>query len=143
LLPMLMPLAWNLLGGVNAATLNDPVFSATIGAILAGAIFGDHCSPISDTQRSFRRPRPDASTCSTSQHNSPMHCSRPSLRCCWGICPLDLEFRGGCACPWQSWPALAESYCWAKKLMQLIPSRCYSRRPWFSEHRQTSASHDQ
>ncbi len=49
LLPMLLPLAWNLVGGANAEKLNDPVFSATIGAILAGAIFGDHCSPISDT----------------------------------------------------------------------------------------------
>ena len=49
LVPMLMPLAWNLLSGDNAERLHDPVFSATIGAILAGAIFGDHCSPISDT----------------------------------------------------------------------------------------------
>ena len=48
LVPVLLPLAWNLLGG-HAETLNNPVFAATIGAILAGAIFGDHCSPISDT----------------------------------------------------------------------------------------------
>jgi Na+/H+ antiporter NhaC len=48
LVPMLLPLAWNLLGA-HAETLNNPVFAATIGAILAGAIFGDHCSPISDT----------------------------------------------------------------------------------------------
>jgi len=37
-----------------AATLADfqfesPMFIATIGAVLAGAVFGDHCSPISDT----------------------------------------------------------------------------------------------
>jgi Na+/H+ antiporter NhaC len=48
LIPMLLPLAWNLLGG-HPETVNDPVFTAAIGAILAGAIFGDHCSPISDT----------------------------------------------------------------------------------------------
>lgn len=48
LIPMLLPLAWNLLGG-HPETANDPIFAATIGAILAGAIFGDHCSPISDT----------------------------------------------------------------------------------------------
>jgi Na+/H+ antiporter NhaC len=48
LVPMLLPLAWNLLGG-HPETTDDPVFAATIGAILAGAIFGDHCSPISDT----------------------------------------------------------------------------------------------
>ncbi|MEO2035373.1 MAG: Na+/H+ antiporter NhaC family protein, partial [Planctomycetaceae bacterium] len=49
LMPMVMQLAWNLLGGPNNMTLRDPVSAATIGAILAGAIFGDHCSPISDT----------------------------------------------------------------------------------------------
>ncbi len=48
LIPMMLPLAWNLLGA-HEETLNNPVFAATIGAILAGAIFGDHCSPISDT----------------------------------------------------------------------------------------------
>lgn len=39
-----------------AGLLNDvspaealPLFHATIGAVLAGAVFGDHCSPISDT----------------------------------------------------------------------------------------------
>ena len=31
------------------AVLNDPIVLATTGAVLAGAIFGDHCSPISDT----------------------------------------------------------------------------------------------
>ena len=29
--------------------VEHPIFLATVGAILAGAIFGDHCSPISDT----------------------------------------------------------------------------------------------
>jgi Na+/H+ antiporter NhaC len=29
--------------------INDPLLIATIGSVLAGAIFGDHCSPISDT----------------------------------------------------------------------------------------------
>jgi Na+/H+ antiporter NhaC len=27
----------------------SPLFYSTVGAVLAGAIFGDHCSPISDT----------------------------------------------------------------------------------------------
>ena len=27
----------------------SPVLVATVGAVLAGAVFGDHCSPISDT----------------------------------------------------------------------------------------------
>ena len=37
------------LGATGVATTGDAVFLATTGAILAGAIFGDHCSPISDT----------------------------------------------------------------------------------------------
>ena len=49
LVPMLIPLAWSLLGATGVATTGDAVFLATTGAILAGAIFGDHCSPISDT----------------------------------------------------------------------------------------------
>ena len=28
---------------------HEPLLIATIGSVLAGAIFGDHCSPISDT----------------------------------------------------------------------------------------------
>ena len=50
LLPMFIPLAWSVLSAtVATVSVNDPVFLATVGAILAGAIFGDHCSPISDT----------------------------------------------------------------------------------------------
>jgi len=49
MVPMLLPLAFTLCGGTESAAIDHPVFAATIGAILAGAIFGDHCSPISDT----------------------------------------------------------------------------------------------
>lgn len=49
LVPMLLPFAWTVLGGSDGASVADPVFAGTAGAILAGAIFGDHCSPISDT----------------------------------------------------------------------------------------------
>ena len=50
LLPLAVPIAF----GVTAAAGFDDsaahqVFLATISAVLAGAIFGDHCSPISDT----------------------------------------------------------------------------------------------
>jgi len=50
LVPMFIPMAAAILGSADApVSPNDPVFLATVGAILAGAIFGDHCSPISDT----------------------------------------------------------------------------------------------
>ncbi len=50
LMPMVVTLTHSILlaqhGGVTA---QDPILLACIGSVLAGAIFGDHCSPISDT----------------------------------------------------------------------------------------------
>jgi Na+/H+ antiporter NhaC len=42
LMPLAVPLAWAIAPGHDYLVLN-------IGAVLTGAIFGDHCSPISDT----------------------------------------------------------------------------------------------
>ena len=52
LLPMIVPLAHALLaregaGGMVAAS--NPILLSSVGGVLAGSIFGDHCSPISDT----------------------------------------------------------------------------------------------
>ena len=49
-MPMAMPLAYSLLAG-DAVDVSryDPLLLCTVGSVLAGAIFGDHCSPISDT----------------------------------------------------------------------------------------------
>jgi Na+/H+ antiporter NhaC len=43
LFPLVIPLAHGMAPG------NEPVMLGTISSILAGAVFGDHCSPISDT----------------------------------------------------------------------------------------------
>lgn len=44
LTPFVLPIAMNLSGGeVNSIVL------ATVGAIIGGGLFGDHCSPVSDT----------------------------------------------------------------------------------------------
>src|SRR5690606_22290589 len=49
-IPMVIPLT---IASMQAAgreiTPQDPILLASVGAVLAGAIFGDHCSPISDT----------------------------------------------------------------------------------------------
>lgn len=47
LMPLVLPLSWNMTLGGSA----DPyaVLHASIAAVLAGAVWGDHCSPISDT----------------------------------------------------------------------------------------------
>jgi len=49
LVPLVLPLAAGLLP-VNAdAALMHPVMLASLAAVLGGAVWGDHCSPISDT----------------------------------------------------------------------------------------------
>ena len=50
MIPITMPIATSLAaaaGYVGAESLN--ILFITIGALMSGAIFGDHCSPISDT----------------------------------------------------------------------------------------------
>jgi Na+/H+ antiporter NhaC len=49
-MPLAVPLTWAV--AQNEALANDAALSAlyvSISTILAGAVFGDHCSPISDT----------------------------------------------------------------------------------------------
>ena len=46
LFPIVVPLSHQLTGGAPESML---IMQASIGAILSGAVFGDHCSPISDT----------------------------------------------------------------------------------------------
>ncbi|MCH8829060.1 MAG: Na+/H+ antiporter NhaC family protein [Planctomycetes bacterium] len=49
LMPLFITMTYYLLLGENVVDPNQPLMLATIGAVLAGSIFGDHCSPISDT----------------------------------------------------------------------------------------------
>jgi len=49
-MPLAIPLTYSALAGSGVeVTPEQPIFLAAIGSVLAGAIFGDHCSPISDT----------------------------------------------------------------------------------------------
>ena len=49
-MPLVIPLTYAILqtSGVTPVE-HDPILVGTVAAVLAGAIFGDHCSPISDT----------------------------------------------------------------------------------------------
>jgi len=47
--PLLMPLAWNVGGGDTDVEAAKALSLHCIGTILAGSVWGDHCSPISDT----------------------------------------------------------------------------------------------
>ncbi|MEM7311753.1 MAG: Na+/H+ antiporter NhaC family protein, partial [Planctomycetota bacterium] len=50
LVPMVVTLAHAMISaGGTTVTATDPIFLSSIGGVLAGAVFGDHCSPISDT----------------------------------------------------------------------------------------------
>lgn len=49
LMPLVVPLAWGVLGSNNVDALNSPVLYSSIAGVLAGSVWGDHCSPISDT----------------------------------------------------------------------------------------------
>ncbi|MCA9231864.1 MAG: hypothetical protein KDA57_14540 [Planctomycetales bacterium] len=50
LLPIVITVTHALLGGDSGAVLaTNPILLASVGGVLAGAVFGDHCSPISDT----------------------------------------------------------------------------------------------
>lgn len=46
LMPLVIPVAAGVSGADGSLT---PLIISTIGAVLTGAVFGDHCSPISDT----------------------------------------------------------------------------------------------
>ena len=52
LMPMVIPLMYSLLAvddQMDSEFARNPIFLCAVGGVLAGAIFGDHCSPISDT----------------------------------------------------------------------------------------------
>lgn len=50
LVPMVVQTAYAMLMRDNGVvTADDPIMLCSIGGVLAGAVFGDHCSPISDT----------------------------------------------------------------------------------------------
>ncbi|QDV49317.1 Na+/H+ antiporter NhaC family protein [Gimesia fumaroli] len=49
IMPLSISVTYSLLVPLNEAEPNHHLMLGTIGGVLAGAIFGDHCSPISDT----------------------------------------------------------------------------------------------
>lgn len=50
LMPLVLPLAWAVMSSNGIATMdNYHILYSTISCVLAGSVWGDHCSPISDT----------------------------------------------------------------------------------------------
>lgn len=50
LLPLMVPLSWALMAAQGMAGVEHlPILYATVAAVMGGAVWGDHCSPISDT----------------------------------------------------------------------------------------------
>jgi Na+/H+ antiporter NhaC len=48
-LPLMMSMTYALLTDLNEANPTHPLLLATIGAVIGGAVFGRHCSPVSET----------------------------------------------------------------------------------------------
>ena len=50
-MPLVIPLAWGVLAADGLHTTGEyhHIIYSTVSAVLAGAVWGDHCSPISDT----------------------------------------------------------------------------------------------
>ncbi len=49
LVPIVIPMAMQLMTGSPNEIVTSPIFLSTFAAILSGSVLGDHCSPISDT----------------------------------------------------------------------------------------------
>ncbi len=51
LMPLVIPLAWGVLdaSGSHSMAEHSHIIYSTVAVVLAGAVWGDHCSPISDT----------------------------------------------------------------------------------------------
>ncbi|UUO07358.1 hypothetical protein M4951_03385 [Blastopirellula sp. J2-11] len=49
IMPLAIELTYGLMTGDGLTLETSPLLSAVVGTVLAGAIFGDHCSPLSDT----------------------------------------------------------------------------------------------
>ena len=49
LVPVVVPISLKMMAGDPQAIVGEPLFLSTFAAVLSGAVFGDHCSPISDT----------------------------------------------------------------------------------------------
>ena len=49
LVPVTVPMSIQLMGGDGNQVVQDPIFLSTFAGVLSGSVFGDHCSPISDT----------------------------------------------------------------------------------------------
>jgi len=49
MIPITVTVVFELLDRSQSVTGEEPLLLAAIGSVLAGAVFGDHCSPISDT----------------------------------------------------------------------------------------------
>lgn len=49
LMPLVVPLAWGVMAVGGDPAVMMPILYSTVSAVLAGAVWGDHCSPISDT----------------------------------------------------------------------------------------------
>lgn len=49
LIPLILPLGWQIISGQGDPADSMHILYAAVASVMAGAVWGDHCSPISDT----------------------------------------------------------------------------------------------
>jgi Na+/H+ antiporter NhaC len=92
IIPIAVPLAW-------AQTPEESIRLATVGAVLTGAVFGDHCSPISDTTVM-------SSVAAASDHLDHVRTQAPYALLCAGVASVVGFLPAGLGVPpWISLPA--------------------------------------
>ena len=94
-IPIVGPLAWALTGDAAAldASAVEGIRYGTLAAVLSGAVFGDHCSPISDTTIM-------SSMASASDHIDHVRTQAPYALLCAGAAGLLGFIPAGFGVPW-------------------------------------------
>jgi Na+/H+ antiporter NhaC len=119
-MPLAVPAAAALSGYSGGAA--PPLFVATLGAVLAGAVFGDHCSPISDTTLVSAV----ATGCEPMAHvrtQLPYAIGSAGIAVVLGYLPAGID-----APPWLLLPAgIAACWCWIRFVAEPVPVAPASR----------------
>ena len=127
LLPLVMPLSWAIMA---ANGQSDPehyyLLYSSVSGVLAGAVWGDHCSPISDTTV-MSSLSAGCDHIETSAPNCPMRCLPAPPPCWWAPCPPALRCPGGSACsvPRRSRPV--RCVFWGNRWRTTAPTSRHSR----------------
>jgi Na+/H+ antiporter NhaC len=107
-IPIAAPMIWAITGD------GDPVRAATLAAVLSGAVFGDHCSPISDTTIM-------ASMSSAADHIDHVRTQVPYALTCAGVAAVAGYVPAGFG--WSPWVSIPIGFAGLAALVLLLGRR--------------------